>query len=164
MDVTRSTWWHKASHNAPATTVTYTFSPVVSWPTFQAFWAICAKEDLEMRQLDVTTAFLNAPLEEVIYMKLPPGFAAASNAVLRLWKALYELKQANKQWHKLLCRYLVAHSWTPSDANPSLWILQNETKVLAAFYVDDCQLAAKTADAADAIVASIMALWPRTYG
>ena len=113
-----------------------------------------------MRQLDVTTAFLNAPLEEVIYMKLPPGFAAASDAVLRLWKALYGLKQANKQWHKLLCRYLVAHSWTPSDADPSLWILQNETKVLAAFYVDDCQLAAKTADAADAIVASIMAWWP----
>ena len=120
-----------------------TFSPVVSWPTLRAFWAICAKEDLEMRQLDVTTAFLNAPLEEVIYMKLPPGFAAASNAVLRLWKALYGLKQANKQWHKRLCRYLVAHGWTPSNADPSLWILQDKSRVIAAFYVDDCQLAAK---------------------
>ena len=64
------------------------FSFVVSWPTLRAFWVICAKEDLVMRQLDVTRAFLNAPLEEAIYVKLPPGFAAASDAVLRLWKAL----------------------------------------------------------------------------
>ena len=80
--------------------------------------------------------------------------------LLRLWKAMYGLKQANKQWHKLLCRYLIAHGWTPSNANPSLWILQDESRVIAAFYVDDCQLAAKTPAAADAIVTSIMSWWP----
>ena len=47
----------------------------------RAFWAFCAQEDTEMRQLDVTTAFLHAPLEEAIYMKLLPGFAAASGVV-----------------------------------------------------------------------------------
>ena len=49
-----------------------------------------------MRQRNVTTAFLNAPPEENIYMKLPTGFLGTADMILRLGKALYGFEQANK--------------------------------------------------------------------
>ena len=39
-----------------------------------------------MRQRDVTTAFLNALLQELIYMTLPAAFPVAADMVLGLWK------------------------------------------------------------------------------
>ena len=49
-----------------------TFSPVGSCPTLRALWAVCAKYDVEMKQLDVTAAFLITPLEEIMYKRLAP--------------------------------------------------------------------------------------------
>ena len=63
--------------------------------------------DLKIGQLDITATFVNAPLSEVIIMKLPPGFVAAEGNVLRLWKVIYGMKYANEEWHKLLCTYLM---------------------------------------------------------
>jgi hypothetical protein len=55
-----------------------------------------ASHDLECDQADVETAFLNAQLGEVIYMRLPDG------TLVMLKKCIYGLKQAPHNWNKLL--------------------------------------------------------------
>ena len=35
---------------------------------------LTAKRDYELRQMDVETAFLNAPMEDEVYMRQPEGY------------------------------------------------------------------------------------------
>ena len=41
---------------------------------FRALMAITAKFDLETVQMDMVNAFINSKLNEVMYMRQPPGF------------------------------------------------------------------------------------------
>ena len=52
-----------------------------------------------MHQVDVTTAFLYAPLEEEVYMEQPEGTVKEGDQgkVMRLLKCLYGLKQSPRQ-------------------------------------------------------------------
>ena len=62
---------------------------------------IVALYNLEIHQVDVTTAFLNDELDEEIYMEQLEGFQVPGQEkkVCKLVKSLYGLKQAPKQWH-----------------------------------------------------------------
>ena len=42
--------------------------------TLRTLLAIAAKFDLELKQLDVVNAFVNCDLDELVFMKMPPGF------------------------------------------------------------------------------------------
>ncbi|GJR52238.1 retrotransposon protein, putative, ty1-copia subclass [Tanacetum coccineum] len=50
------------------------FSPVVRHTSIRVILALTACKDYELEQLDVKTAFLHGNLEEVIYMRQPPGY------------------------------------------------------------------------------------------
>ena len=51
-----------------------TFSLVVRFASIRLILSIVAKQDLELFQMDVKTAFLNEELDEEIYMAQPTGF------------------------------------------------------------------------------------------
>ena len=56
---------------------------------------ITAKFDLEMTQIDTVNIFIHCNLDEVVYIKLPPGFNnGKKDKVLYLRKALYRLQQS----------------------------------------------------------------------
>ena len=57
--------------------------------------------------LDVAQAFVQAPLEEESYMRLPPGCCELSGKVVKLLKCQYGLKQASREWHLLQVTWLV---------------------------------------------------------
>lgn len=52
--------------------------------------------DLELRQMDVKTSFLNGELEEEIYMLQPEGFSieGQEDKMCQLTKIIYGLKQS----------------------------------------------------------------------
>ena len=50
------------------------FSPVVKYSSIRTFLGFVAIQDLELKQLDVKTAFLHGELEEEIYIDQPEGF------------------------------------------------------------------------------------------
>ena len=70
------------------------FSPIVKMTTLRLMLGLVAKEDLELIQMDVKTAFLHGDLDEEIYLMQPEGFAhpGKEHLVCKLRKSLYGLK------------------------------------------------------------------------
>lgn len=63
--------------------------------------ALVAHHNWELKQIDVTTAFLYGDLDKDIYMRQPKVFIDSSKPdhVFLLKKALYALKQSPRQWN-----------------------------------------------------------------
>lgn len=68
----------------------------------KALLALAAKYDYEVEQMDVITAFLEAHLQEGVWVEQPPDYEEIEmdGAILAclLNKALYGLKQAPREW------------------------------------------------------------------
>jgi hypothetical protein len=73
------------------------YSPVASWVGIRYFLALTVLWRLRPLQLDFDLAYLNADLEEVIYMKPPQGYELEPGKAWRLKKSLYGLKQSGKK-------------------------------------------------------------------
>ena len=75
-----------------------TFSPVVKFTSIRVFLVKAISLKMVIHQMDVVTAFLNAPLEEEIFMKQAPGFEekGKEQLVCKLNKSLYGLKQSSR--------------------------------------------------------------------
>ncbi|CAI7883736.1 unnamed protein product [Closterium sp. NIES-53] len=100
-----------------------------------------------VKQMDMTTAFLNGVLEEEIFMAQPEGFDDGSGRVLRLKKALYGLKQAPRQWYLKLRGVLEEIGFTPSTADHSLFMLgEGEQRSFMVVYVDDILIFSPSSD------------------
>ena len=119
------------------------YAPVVSKTALRLFLTLTAVQDLELEQLDIKTAFLNADLVEDTYMKFPEGVQPVPGKVLKLKKSLYGLKQAPRMWNKLLTTTLKeVLDCECNDVEES--VLGCRSKTSACFicvYVDDILLA-----------------------
>ncbi|CAI7897223.1 unnamed protein product [Closterium sp. NIES-53] len=123
------------------------FAPVVKPTTQRTLLAGAAIKGWVVKQMDVTTAFLNGVLEEEIFMAQPEGFDDGSGRVLRLKKALYGLKQAPRQWYLKLRGVLEEIGFTPSTANHSLFMLgEGEQRGFMVVYVDDILIFSPSSD------------------
>ena len=75
---------------------TDTFAPVVRFGSIRLIIALAVHYRMKVHQVDFVTAFLNAPLDEEIYMRQPEGFRVHSKngteLVWRLRKAIYGLE------------------------------------------------------------------------
>ena len=85
---------------------TETFSATAKMPTVHAVLANAAQQDWAIEHVDVKSAYLNAPLKKVIFIKPPRGVLkpGQEGKVLRLLKGLYGLKQAGRGWYLEMSR------------------------------------------------------------
>ena len=95
--------------------------------------AITAKFDLETIQIDAVNAFVHCDLDEVVYMKLPPGFTRPGR-VLRLRKALYGLRRSPILWQKNLTSALRNLGFKEVPQEPCAML---NGSIIVFFYVDD---------------------------
>ena len=125
-----------------------THAPVMRLETLRIIIALTAHLDLELHQIDVVGAYLNSPLQEVIYMRQAPGYEDGTDNVYQLQKALYGLKQAGRAWRLELDRVLLeALGFTRSQADPCLYHrISNTELTLIGTYVDDCLVASSNLD------------------
>ena len=118
-----------------------THSPVSKLVTVRILLTIAASLKLEVHQMDVETAFLNATLEEEVYVAPPPGFdfGMKEGQGLKLIKALYGLKQAPRAWNRTLDRFLLETGLTKSQADPCVYyrIKDEVATTIVVIYVDD---------------------------
>ena len=110
--------------------------------------SIACSFDLEIKQFDVVTAFLNAHVDDDIYIYSPPGLNVISQngvkLVCKLNRSLYGIKQAPRFWQSLLSSWLVSCGFCQSKTDSSLYTMIHDGHLFAlAFYVDDCLLIGK---------------------
>jgi hypothetical protein len=74
-----------------------TYAATLAARSFRILMAIAARFDLELIQYDAVNVFVNAKLEDTVFMQMPPGYKTPGK-ILRLNKALYGLRQSLSLW------------------------------------------------------------------
>lgn len=114
-----------------------TFAPLIKFESIRILLALAAKEDWEIAQFDIKTAFLNGNLDEEIYMELPTCVKNGKSLV-RLIKSIYGLKQSLRQQNKRFDKFLKRFEFKASSADRYVYIGEvRNVKVILALYVDD---------------------------
>lgn len=138
------------------------FAPTVRNTTIQVVIALAAIEDMHLRTVDISNAFLKGDLEEEIYMKQPEGFRELGpEYVCKLQKSIYGLKQASRQWNKKLHATLVSIGFKRLESDRSVYIYaRNGVQIIVPIFVDDITLASKSQKALDDAVEELAKHFP----
>ena len=102
--------------------------------------------DLLIHHIDVKSAYLNAPLDNEIYVDLPEDFEGENgNYVWKLKKSLYGLKQSGQTWNKTFHTYLTTQNFVQLPVDPYMYIhnVNNQISIIL-LRVDDILIASKT--------------------
>ena len=99
-------------------------------------FAVAAYYGLTIYQMDVVTAFLNAELDEEIYMTQPPSLPPKLNArgeemVLKLYKSIYGLKQASRQFYRLIDSIFKSLGFTRLQSDHSIYLCRCDNILLS---------------------------------
>ena len=95
-------------------------------------------------QADVGNAYLEAKTKEKVYIIAGSKFEELEGHVLIIHKALYGLKSSGARWHDRFSDTLYKMGFTPTKADPDVWIRRNiNVYEYIAVYVDDLLIAAK---------------------
>lgn len=119
-----------------------TFSPVVKYKTLRVMLAIAALEDLELKTMDVETAFLHADLDRPLYMKIPAGFSNVPKGAvaLKLNKSLYGLHQSGLLWNAMLTQALIDAGFSAGKNGDQCTFIKRTRSgqlIILAVFVDD---------------------------
>ena len=118
-----------------------TFAPVVKHTSICIMCVLAVRLKLHFHHLDVDTAFLNGPLEEELYMRMPEGSGSLTGKIVRLRRSIYGLKQASRVWNELLDAELKKIGYTWIHADFCIYIFRDgDTICFLAVYVDDMGL------------------------
>ena len=92
--------------------------------------------------MDVKAAYLNADLDEEIYMEAPPSFNIPKGHVLRLKKGVYSTKQGGRVWYIDFSGTLLTLGYTPTQADHAIFVRESPNTFLdiISTYVDDMGL------------------------
>jgi hypothetical protein len=134
----------------PGQDFTYTFAPVARWESIRILLTIAASLDMEIRQVDVKTAFLNGPLDEEIYMRMP---RIVGKGFWKLLKGLYGLKQAGRQWYLELNSKLESIGFKRTESDWSLYVRHSGSSfTMLTTSVDDMLIASTSTAESDLVI------------
>ncbi|KAF7326533.1 Transcription factor [Mycena venus] len=134
---------------------TETAAPTMTLATFRFLLALAAKHDLEAENIDFSSAYINADLEETVYMRQPPGFERSrqEDRVCLLRKAIYGLKQAGRQWYRTVRKLMEDDlGFTRCAADPAVFYLfEGGIGLIVGIHVDDSLILSNSAAACQAL-------------
>ena len=122
-----------------------TFSPTAKMTSVRLLIQLAIENDMTIDQMDVKSAYLNAPIDKEIFVEQAKGFEKfdenGQKLVYKLNKSLYGLKQSGRNWNQTLNNYLMTLGFHQSQNDPCIYIktLDNGMVILLTF-VDDMLL------------------------
>lgn len=113
-----------------------TYAPTMSIITVKIILIISIKYNLEIQQFDVSTAFLNSPLKETLWMDQPIDDGTGRKCKLN--KSIYGLKQSASNWNETITSTLVSFGFTRTHSDKCLFIYSDSNDyMIVGIYVDD---------------------------
>jgi len=126
-----------------------TFAPTARITSVRVLLQIAVQHNLIVHQMDVKTAYLNAPIDCEMYVDQPEGFEVSSftheKLVCKLNKSLYGLKQSGRNWNCLLHTFFSDNGFTQSSVDTCVYSKHIDNNVvIVLIWVDDIIVAAST--------------------
>lgn len=125
---------------------TETFSPTAKIVSIRMLLQLAVNNDFSIHQMDVKSAYLNAKLDEELYLDVPDGFnndkPMSDNVVWKLNKSLYGLKQSGRNWNIVFHSFISNLEFNQSMSDPCVYskYVDNSLTVIIVF-VDDVLIA-----------------------
>jgi hypothetical protein len=125
------------------------FAPTMKYDTFRTLLTIAAKKKLKVKQYDVSTAFLHAPITgEDIYVEQPSGYSVEGKEddVYKLKRAMYGLRSSPRAYADFFMSTLTGLGFKQSKQDDCLFMLKEGKEfVHYLFHVDDiCVVSSNT--------------------
>ncbi|CAN0093639.1 unnamed protein product, partial [Sphacelaria rigidula] len=79
-----------------------TFAATPSMASIKLVMAVAVQEERPLYHFDVTQAFIQAEMDTDVYMRLPEGCSVLTDMTVKLEKSISGIKQAGRQWSRLL--------------------------------------------------------------
>ncbi len=120
------------------------YSSVVSLRGVRMLTFLAEHNDMETWCTDIGNAYLESYTQEKVYIKAGPEFGDREGHTLIIVKALYGLKSSGLRWHERFADVLRVMGFTPSRAEPDIWMRDmGDHYEYIAVYVDDLLIVSK---------------------
>jgi hypothetical protein len=125
---------------------TETFSPVIRVQLVRLMTVLALFFGMDIDQMDVSTAFLYADLEEENYMRCPQGYVEYKNGKPMVWKlvkSIYGLHQSSREWYRRIKGYLLKLGYKEAKSTVCLFYRCDPITKKMSFvmvYVDDLMI------------------------
>ena len=112
---------------------------------------LACRDDHELSSVDVRQAYLYADVHEDLYMRVPPTLPRhdekGNGLVVKLKKSLYGLRQAAREWNKLLVSFLQSWGFRQSTIDSCMFTYDapDADVMRIAIWVDDLVISASKA-------------------
>jgi hypothetical protein len=120
------------------------FSSAVGVPSVHVVFTLATQIDWKLHHVDIKSAYLNATLDEEVYMTPSRGVLKPNKQgkVCKLKKVLYGLKQVGHEWYKTLTTVILDMGYSRSDVNHSVFYCKTmHSHVIVAVATDDMAIA-----------------------
>lgn len=143
-----------------------TFAPVVKLATLCVLLSFAASKGSIIYQADVKNAYLNADIEDIVYMELPPHYARFRGETLKLHrelfpgkrlacklnKPLYGTKQGAHDWYQKLRATFLLLEYKVLEADQAVFYkIDGDQYTIVAAATDDFTIVADTVENANMI-------------
>ena len=135
-----------------------TFAPTPSAANGKIVVVVANEKGWLLRHLDVKQGFIQAHLDEAVYMRLSAGCGNMSGEVVLLQRAVYGLRQAGRQWSLRLSRMLLQKIGKgKSKAGPCVFrkMMDGEVTLIVCIHADDLAVTVKKKEMFDAFHAQL---------
>ena len=139
-----------------------TYSPMASLTTARSLMAIAVHYGLSIYHSDIPQAFIQAMLENDVWLRLPPGVKLIDDngnvhAIVKLVRSLYGLRAAPQHFNKVLVAFMQRQGFHQCVADTCLFSRKtNNGWVLVASEVDDLLITGTDQEAIDSFKAALV--------
>ena len=130
----------------------HTFAPTMPIHVLRILLCIAINFNLLIWNVDVERAFLNARLNEPVFIRPPALLQRPPGTIIRLRKALYGLKQAGHEWHKEVSATLKSIGFRVMPREQCVFVHESIPNLYIGLYVDDAILVCESAEIKDYVI------------